>query len=91
MRSWPSESFSVSPAISTPTRCMRSACCARAASGHDAAPPRSDMNSRPLHVLPQAQVRLTIHARILIRTLRRRGRAVIPKVCRRALAVLKLM
>ena len=31
---------------STPTRRMRSPCCARTASGHAAAPPTSDMNSR---------------------------------------------
>jgi hypothetical protein len=33
---------------STPTRRMRSACCARAAIGHAAAPPSSVMNSRRL-------------------------------------------
>ena len=36
-------------AISTPTRRIRSPCCARAASGHAAAPPSSVMNCAPLH------------------------------------------
>jgi hypothetical protein len=41
----PSRSLSANP-INAPTRRMRSACCARAASGQAAAPPSSVMNSR---------------------------------------------
>jgi hypothetical protein len=42
-----SSSVSVAaPFMSTPTRRIRSSCCARAASGHVAAPPRSVMKSR---------------------------------------------
>ena len=41
------ESLSGQP-ISTPIRRTRSPCCARAATGHAAAPPSSDMNSRRL-------------------------------------------
>src|SRR5262249_23690294 len=43
-----SGSFAARPPASQPIRRMRSACCARAASGQAAAPPRSEMNSRRL-------------------------------------------
>jgi hypothetical protein len=49
------ESFSAKP-ISTPMRRMRSACCARAKSGHvAAAPPTNVMNSRRLIAAPEGQ------------------------------------
>ena len=41
--------------MSTPMRRIRSLCCARAASGHAAAPPTSVMNSRRLIVAPRGQ------------------------------------
>jgi hypothetical protein len=41
--------------ISTPMRRTRSACCARAASGHAAVPQSSVMNSRRLMCSPQAE------------------------------------
>lgn len=44
-RRWASRSFSLNP-VSTPIRRIRSACCARAASDHAAAPPRSVVNAR---------------------------------------------
>jgi hypothetical protein len=47
MRACPSGSFAAVD-ISTPMRRMRSACCAPAASGHAAAPPKSVMNLRRL-------------------------------------------
>ena len=43
--------------MSTPMRRIRSGCCARAASGHAAAPPSSVMNSRRLIAAPEAQER----------------------------------
>ena len=48
-RDFISGSSSADP-ISMPMRCIRSGCCARAASGHAAAPPSKVMNSRRLDV-----------------------------------------